>query len=167
MIATPTKPPTVKVPKTGRTIRKYYTIHSFPNSVMAVKLHDHEHVNTSVISFSVQTDAMFMGRMIENHRAKTKEWPIFNFADLQNDNMFRVMNYTGDAMSLDGNLYLEEWTELDDLKLYCASHFLDLITLNRLTQSEDGFVMKGNIFRFEADQQFCTQRLEYLYDKFE
>ena len=165
MIAAPPKTPVTKVRKTGRTARKYYTIHSYPNSIMAVKLHEYEHLNTSVISFNTQTDAMFIGKVIENHRSKTKEWPVFNFADQQSDNMFRVMNYTGDSQTLDGNIYVQEWSEIDDLKLYCVAHFFDLVTLNRLTPSKEGFMMRGNVFKFEADQDFYTQRLEYLYDK--
>lgn len=165
MIAAPPKTPTVRPPKTGRTGKKYYTIHNFPNSIMAVKLYDHEHLNMCVVSFSTQRDAVFVGKVIENHRAKTKEWPVFNFADLQSDNMFRVMNYNEESFVLDGNLYVQEWREIDDLKFYCAIHFFDLITLNRLSPSKEGFMMKGNVFKFEADQDFYTQRLETLLDK--
>jgi hypothetical protein len=167
MIAAPPKTPIARPPKTGRTAKKYYTIHNFPNSIMAVKLHDYEHMNTCVVSFSTQKDALFVGKVIENHRAKTKEWPVFNFADLQSDNMFRVTNFTGSAEEvLTGNMYVQEWSEVDDLKFYCVAHFFDLITLNRLTPSKEGFMMRGSLFKFEADQAFYTQRLEYLFEKF-
>jgi hypothetical protein len=167
MLATPPpkKPPGFRAPKTGRTNKKYYTIHNFPNTLMAVKLFDHEHLNFCVVSFSNERDALLMGNVIENHRVQAREWPIFNFADNQSDNAFRVVNYTGQTDVLNGNIYVQQWNEIDDLKFYCVSHFLDLITLNKLVPARDGFVMKGSTYKFEADQEFYTQRLEYLYEK--
>ncbi len=165
MIATPTKPPVTTVPKTGRTAKKYYTLHNFPNTVMAVKLNGYENLNTSVVSFINNNDAIFVGKMIENHRARTRDWPVFNFEDLQEDNTFRLINYAENDQILSGNMYVQEWNEIDDLKLYCVSHFLDLITLNRLKTGKEGFNLNGNMFKFEADQEFYTQRLKYLYDK--
>lgn len=165
MIAAPPKTPTIRVAKTGRTGKKYYTIHNFPNSIMAMKLFDYDHMNFCVVSFSNKRDALLIGNAVQNHVAKVKEYPIFNFADSQSDNAFRVMNYTGPTDVLNGNMYIQDWNELDDLKFYCAAHFFDLITLNRLSPTKDGFIMKGNTFKFEASQEFYTQRLEYLYEK--
>jgi hypothetical protein len=165
MIAAPPKTPVTRYTKTGRTAKKYYTIHNFPNTIMAVKLNGYEKMNTSVVSFNNHNDAILVGKMIENHRTRTKDWPVFNFEDLQDDNTFRLSNYNGTSTVLMDNMYVQEWNEIDDLKMYCVAHFFDLITLNRLSTSKEGFRMNGNIFKFEADQQFYTQRLEYLYNK--
>lgn len=166
MLATPpAKPPGFRSPKTGRTNKKYYTIHNFPNTLMAIKLFEHEHMNFCAVSFSNERDALFIGNVIQNHVSKVKEYPIFNFADNQTDNAFRVMNYTGPSDVLTGNMHLQEWNEIDDLKLYCAAHFLDLITLNRIVPTKDGFSFKGNTYKFEGTQEFYTQRLEDLYEK--
>ena len=162
MLATPVKPPSNVTIKTNKLPKKYYTIHNYPNSIMAIKLKGYDHLKTSVVSFRTIDDAALVGAMIENHRHMTKEWPIFNFEDLQDDNMLRMTNMLAQKNDFNGNMYVNEWDELDNLKLYCVSNFLDLINLNTLVRTSEGFSMQGNVYRFEADNDLYIQRFKQL-----
>jgi hypothetical protein len=166
MLATPIKPPSTATIRTNKLPKKYYTIHNYPNTVMAIKLKGYEDLKTSVVSFKTIDDAALVGAMIENHRNKTKEWPIFNFEDLQDDNTLRMTNMISQVNIFSGNIYVHEWDELDNLKMYCVSNFLDLINLNTLIRTNDGFSMQGSVYRFHVDNDLYIQRFKQLLELF-
>jgi hypothetical protein len=164
MISTPVKPPTLKLPKTGRTGKKYYTIHEPINKVFAIKLNGFDKMKTSVVSFNNRGDAENMSELIQTHHMHNKEWPVFNFEDLQEDNFLRISVYTKPVT--DHIFYVSEWNEIDDLKLFCVSNCLDLIDLYKMEQKKDGFQLKGNLFMFDAHMGFYADRFNYLLYKY-
>ena len=165
MMSTPVKPPVVVLPKTGRTGKKYYTIHEPINKIFAVKLNGFETLKTSVVSFNNREDAQYLSEMIQKHHMNKKEWPVFNFEDLQDDNTLRISRYN--THIFDSIFYVSEWSEIDDLKVFCVSNCLDLIDLQKLEQTKDGFNMRGNLFKFDAHMGFYADRFNYLLDKYE
>jgi len=165
MMLTPVKPPTLKLPKTGRTGRKYYTIHEPINKIFAVKLKGFEQMKTSVVSFNNRRDAEYMSSMIQTHHMYNGEWPVLNFEDLQTDNFLRISSYK--KPSIDHIFYVSEWSEMDDLKMFCVSNFMDLIDLQKMDQKRDGFELKGNLLKFDAPSDFYADRFNYLLDKYD
>ena len=165
MMSTPVKPPTLILPKTGRTGKKYYTIHEPINKIFAVKLNGFETLKTSVVSFNNREDADNLSTIIQNHRKYMNEWPVFNFEDLQEDNFLRVTNY--DKPLFESIFYISEWDEIDDLKMFCVSNCLDLIDLYKMDQQKDGFQLRGNLFKFDAHSGFYADRFKYLLDKYD
>lgn len=165
MMSTPVKPPTRAVPKTGRTGKKYYTIHEPVNKIFAVKLNGFETMKTSVVSFNNRKDAEYLSSMIQTHHMYNNEWPVLNFEDLQDDNFLRISVYKKPI--IDHIFYISEWDELDDLKMFCVSNFLDLIDLYKMDQKPDGFQLRGNLFKFDAPSEFYAERFNYLLDKYD
>jgi hypothetical protein len=165
MISTPVKPPTLKLPKTGRTGKKYYTIHEPINKIFAIKLNGFETMKTSVVSFHTRKDAEYLSSMIQTHHMYSGEWPVFNFEDLQDDNFLRISSYK--KPSIDHIFYVSEWNEIDDLRTFCVSNFLDLIDLSDMEQKNDGFKLRGNLFKFDAPSEFYADRFNYLLDKYD
>lgn len=165
MISTPVKPPVVVLPKTGRTGRKYYTIHEPINKIFAIKLNGFDTLKTSVVSFNNRADAQNVSEIIQKHHMHKKEWPVFNFEDLQDDNILRMSMY--DTPVSENIFYVSEWNEIDDLKMFCVSNCLDLIDLYMMEQSKDGFQLKGNLFKFDAHMGFYADRFDHLLDKYD
>jgi CTP:phosphocholine cytidylyltransferase-like protein len=164
-MSTPVKPPVIVRPKTARTGKKYYTIHEAVNKVFAVKLLGFETLKTSVVSFNNREDAENMSGVLQNHHRHKREWPVFNFEAFQDDNILRVSTY--DNTITNNILYVSEWNEMDDLKLFCVSNCLDLIDLYKMNQQKDGFQLKGNVFKFDAPSDFYAERFDYLLDKYD
>ena len=165
MMSTPVKPPTLKLAKTGRTGKKYYTIHEPINKIFAVKLNGFEAMKTSVVSFNNRRDAEYMSSMIQTHHMYNSEWPIFNFEDLQEDNFLRISTYN--KQLTDHIFYINEWNEIDDLKMFCVSNFMDMIDLYKMDKKKDGFQLRGNLYKFDAPSDFYADRFKYLLDKYD
>ena len=59
-------------------------------------------------------------------------------------------------------LSIVQW-ELDKLKIYCMSNMMDLITLNYMKKSLDGFSVGGDTYLINGPLDFYQQRFNELY----
>jgi hypothetical protein len=133
-------PPTIK---TDQSKRPYFTLHKHTNSVMAWETPS----KMAVVAFKRRGDVNAMGSIIENHRTAMDEWP--DFRDLS----FISGPTKNKALEI---LDVYEWTDVDELKQFCAERYFDLILIDTITAS---FKIKGEIYSLEIPVQ---EHIPYL-----
>lgn len=150
--------PPVKPRRLAKTIPKpkaYFTIHTQPNDAFTLKLNDT--ARTSVVGFSNWDDAFFIGKMIETHFIREKEWP-----DTREVGSLTLPASTvpDDVLA---HLYIQKW-DFDELKLICTKNFLDLIGVEGIIKKKiGGYTFDGNAYHFQADWDFYRMRLKELW----
>jgi hypothetical protein len=103
-----------------------------------------------------------MARMIEHHRLTHQEWPNFNFDD-QNDNILRLVGGNDRTGALQ-ELTVFEWPTLNDVSMFCAFHFLDLMKMRRIRQRKgDSFRLEGDIHRLELEFESSQRRFADIF----
>lgn len=140
--------------KTGRRDNVLYTIHKVPNRIYAVPSRE-TNLFTCVVSFKNMEHAYIIANLIEEHKKRTKNWPDFMSDD-------PIMLPKPDKFTNLSELSVIKW-DVDDLKYYCVSNVLDLITLSRVTETDQGYNVKGESLHFEAPQEFYQERFTELY----
>jgi hypothetical protein len=137
-------PPTVK---TKQSNRPYFTLHKYVNTVMAWETPD---TKMAVVAFKRRADIHKLGSMIEYHRKATHEWPDF-----------REMTFTtgpvhGKPLEI---LDIYEWSDVDELKEFCALRYFDLILVDTLSES---FNIRGEVYSLEIPLENHVPYLENL-----
>lgn len=152
VIAPPAKPR--RLAKTIPKPTNFFTIHTQPNDAFTLKLHDEG--RTSVVGFKDCDDALFIGKMIETHFIREKEWP-----DTKEAGSLVLPNATvGDSLT---HIYIQKW-DFDDLKMICTKNFLDLIGVEGIVKKKlGGYTFDGNVYHFSADWDFYRGRLKELW----
>ena len=56
---------------------------------------------------------------------------------------------------------ITEW-ELENLKYYCTSNILDLISVEEIRSRGDNFSFSGNMYKFSADPEFYADRFNQI-----
>jgi hypothetical protein len=105
-------------------------------------------------------DVHVMGHMIESHVNRLREWP-----EVDEDENMRI--FVGNQLPLEDELKMLsviEWS-MDELKLLCASSYLDLLHVENLRKTDAGYGISGNRYIFEGNQLFYTTILNQLYEK--
>jgi hypothetical protein len=101
-----------------------------------------------------------MGHMIENHVKRLGEWP-----EVGEDESMNI--FSGNNLPIENELDMLtviEWS-MDEIKLLCASNYLDLLYVEKLIKTKDGYGISGNRYMFEGTQLFYTTILNQLYEK--
>lgn len=160
MLATPVKP---RIKLTGGKPAPIFTLHQTENNVLGVQLKGRPEIKTCVVSFTKYNDALKFGRMIERHKKVHYEWPNFNFDDNQDDNILRMVVGNEDNIILK-ELTIFEWSTIDDARMFCALHFMDLMKMNNIRQTNvETFRLEGDIYRLDLDTASAQQRLNHIY----
>jgi hypothetical protein len=136
--------------KTLQTRRNYYTLHYGANDAFTLKIN--EKTRTSIVSFTKWDDAIFIGKMMETHYVRQKEWPDMRSAG----SLVLPSPPMGDVLHI---LYIQEW-EFDDLKLMCTRNILDMISVDDILNRKSVYSFQGNVYRFEAPVEFYQMRFE-------
>lgn len=145
----PIKP---KLPvKTGRRDHVLYTIHKMPNKVYAVKTSK----LVSIVGFRNMEHAYIIANMFEEYKRITKDWP--NFMDENH-----LILPKPDIFTQPNELSVVPW-DSDELKYYCVSNILDLVTFERVVETKDGFKITGESMSFEAPCEFYRERFDEMY----
>lgn len=149
-VATPPVKPK-RFSKTNQKPKACFTIHTHPNHAFTLKLSDE--TRTSIVGFSDWDDALFIGKMIETHFVREKEWPDTKEAG----------TLTLPSSRLDGDvlqyIYIQKW-DFEELKVMCTKNFLDLLGVEGIIKKKlGGYTFDGNVYRFEADWDFYRERL--------
>lgn len=146
-MATLIRPPPAII-KTNQGNKPYFTLHKHVNSVMAWETP----LKMAVVAFKRQSDVQALGSMIETHHEHTREWPDF-----------REMKFTNGPKKTKALEILDvyEWTNIDELKMFCASRYFDLILIDTVTES---FKIRGEMYSLEIPVENHVPYLEKLYD---
>lgn len=150
--AAPPKRPITKPPVNQRD-RKYYTIHSHPNNAFALRLKDD--IRTAVVGFRDLNDAVLIGAMIETHLIEKKEWP-------DTTNAGNLILPEGRLSQL-SYIFIRQW-EFDELKLECTKNILDMISVDEVLKKKLSYSFEGNLFRFDATEDFYKNRFDEIYE---
>lgn len=140
-------PPTIK---TNQSNKPYFTLHKHVNSVMAWETPS----KMAVVAFKRRGDVNTLGAMIESHHEHTREWPDF-----------REMKFTNGPQKTNKALEILdvcEWSNVDELKMFCASRYFDLILIDTVTES---FKIRGEVYSLEIPAESHVPYLEKLYEE--
>jgi hypothetical protein len=90
--------------------------------------------------------------MIETHYLRKKEWP-----DTSNGLVLPNMPaHLPDTLS---HVLMFEW-EFEELKVTCTRNILDMISVDGLIKTENGYTFEGNLYKFEGELEFYQERFE-------
>ena len=148
MLAPPRPRPTLDRPPPG-----FYTIHSKPNDAFTMKLS--EDTRTSMVVFKSFDAAYFVGQMVETNYNINKEWPN---TDVSSGSLHLPRANPDMSLSL---LVIHGW-DFDDLKLYCTSNLLDMISVDEITSGDGSFSFSGDRYSFDAPAEFYQDRFNQI-----
>lgn len=134
----------------GKKPKNFYTLHTGENNVFSIKIDECE--KTTVVGFKKESDAIFIGKMIETQYIHTREWP-----DTGTDRLI-LPKSTIDIMEI---VMVHQW-EFDNLRLVCISNMMDLVSVNNISDDESHYSFSGDLYRFEAPIEFFQERFEEL-----
>jgi len=146
-----------KLSSTDETARKFYTLHHRANTAFCIP---NRKQKMAILSFDKLNDVHIMGHMIESHVNRLQEWP-----EVDEDENMKI--YVGSKLPLEDELKMLsviEWS-MDELKLLCASSYLDLLHVQKLLKTDAGYAIAGNRYIFEGNQMFYATILNQLYEK--
>ena len=151
MLAPPRPRPTLDRPPPA-----LYTLHSKPNDAFTMKLS--EETRTSVVVFRSFDTAKFVGQMLETNYIVNKEWPN---TDVTSGKIYLPRARPELELSL---LVVHGW-DFDDLKLYCTSNILDMISVDEITSGDGNFSFSGDRYEFSAPTEFYQDRFNEILAK--
>ena len=148
MLAPPRPRPTLDRPPPA-----FYTIHSRPNNAFTMKLS--EDTKTSIVGFKSYDAAYFVGQMVETNYTANQEWPN---TDVTSGKIYLPRAPPDLQLSL---LVIHGW-DFDDLKLYCTSNLLDMISVDEITSGDGSFSFSGDRYSFSAPTEFYADRFNQI-----
>ena len=147
-----------KKPKPNR----IYTIHNYKHNPFMLKHEAKNDINTTIISFKRELDALKFAQLIEIHKQSTNHYPsttLEGMASLFLNTNLITENY------IPNELYLKSW-EYDDLRIYCATHLLNLFVMQSMTLKNDNiYNLKGQHIILSLPIESYINILEQLYNR--
>jgi hypothetical protein len=137
-----TKPPQIMLEP-----RTVYTLRATPNTILAITPPTRR---TAVLSFSDEYSAYEFGRLLEAHRAATKEWP-----DLSKGKMHL---YDGGSRGL-SIIDVIEW-DISDLKQICATRYMNMILVDDFLTRKN---LQGVYIALDAETDALADHLNFLW----
>lgn len=139
-------------PKVRRGGKVYWTIHTHPNHAFTVRVKDNS--QSAIVAFKKYDDSVLVGQMIEKHYLIRKEWP-------ETDGTI-ILPTVSKLESLNF-LFCRRW-DFEDLKVTCTKNFMNMVSIDELDNTKNGFQFNGKILSFEAPAEFYIQRLYELFE---
>lgn len=116
-------------------------------------------MKTATVVFKRRKDAVFMAKIIEEHVVGEKEWPNVSVVD----NVFSLYgNGTTAHPDEAGLIEVRSW-EIDRLRVFCVTAYLDIVSLDSVEKTRDGFKLNGDLLKLSVPVEFYIERLGYLY----
>jgi len=104
----------------------------------------------AVIACYRERDARRLGALIESHYERMQEWP--DFTDLT----FVANPLRDQTLNL---IAINNWTNLDSLRVFCAEHYFDLLTIRTLS---DNFHINGDVLTLSIPDEMYAPYLEKM-----
>jgi hypothetical protein len=102
-------------------------------------------LDTRILSFKKEGDALAFSKFIEGHYTLSRKWPMINYRDIWHYKKIETLKY----------INLVEWN-VDALKMYCNMYIFDMLDIDYI---EDGFRLRGSLIRWDIPLEF---QIEYL-----
>lgn len=151
-IVAPPKRPIGRTFQTRRGGKFRWTIHTHPNNAFTVKMTDE--ATTAIVGFRNVEHALIVGKMIETHYIKQKEWP---------DTTGRLILPAPHDGDLDF-LFLRKW-DFNDLQVACTKNFLCMVSVDDLETTKTGFNFDGKLMSFEAPSEVYIESLNEMFER--
>ena len=150
-----TRPPPLVTLQTKQKPQRVFTLHSSPNNVFAWTAPS-KNMKTATVVFRREYDALLMAHMIESHVRQRQEWPSNDMKDFKLD--------TGPMKSSEELqlISVRSW-DFELLKVFCVQAYLDMVTLTKLTPSDDGFRITGEMISLDVPAEVYAERLSQLW----
>jgi hypothetical protein len=138
--------------------RKFYTLHSMQQAkVFAWSLPD-ERLKTAVVAFKKEDDAGLIASMIDRHVKQNMGWPNLTTVD----NTFILMGEPPGPEHQNSSVEILSWS-MDQLTVFCAEAYFDIIVLNRLVRRLDKFNLTGERMSLSLPSEYYAEKLAKLY----
>ena len=137
----------VRPPPVALKTKPYFTLQKHANSIMAWPT---ETMKMSVVAFSRPLDVHKIGSIIECHYQNMREWPDF-----------RTMTFHGGHSKYKPLEILDiyEWSDVEELKIFCVEHFFDLIIVDKVSET---FNIKGAAYTLDIPMHAHVPYLKKL-----
>lgn len=114
-------------------------------------------MKTATVVFRREYDALLMAHMIESHVRQRQEWPSNDMKDFKLD--------TGPMKSSEDLhiISVRSW-DFELLKVFCVQAYLDMVTLTKLTPSDVGFRITGEMISLDVPAEVYAERLSQLWE---
>jgi hypothetical protein len=120
---------------------------------------DNELLKTATVVFKRRSDAAFMAEMIEKHVIRQKEWPNVSIVD----NVFSLYGSGTPTTEYENDLIeIRSW-DLDDLRIFCVTAYLDMISLSSIDRNDGVFKLNGELLSLTVPIEFYIDRLNLMY----
>jgi len=145
---------------------KIYTIHNYTHNPFILRhenksINDESSINSTIISFKKEVDAIHFAQMIENHKALTNQWPSTTLDNINSLFIMSNIDLTSTTSLYNPNeLYFKTW-ELIDLQVYCASNILQLFIIHSITLKDE------NIYNIRGEHLTLSIPIEKYTEIFE
>lgn len=151
-----TRPPPSLSLQTKQKSQRVFTLHSGENNVFAWTAPS-KNMKTATVVFRREYDALLMAHMIESHVHQRQEWPSNDMKDFK-------LN-TGPMNAFDDLriITVRSW-DFELLKVFCVQAYLDMVTLTKLTPSDDGFRITGEMISLDVPAEVYAERLSQLWE---
>jgi hypothetical protein len=118
-------------------------------------------MKTATVVFKRQQDAVFMAKMIEEHVVREKEWPNVSVVN----NVFSLYgNGSSNNNSVDPEIIEVRSWDTEQLRIFCVTAYLDIVSLNSVEKIRDGFKLNGELVTLSVPIEFYIDRLAVLYE---
>lgn len=134
-------------PKTTFSSKKVFTLTTGPNNMLLVSPPNKK---TAVLAFKNQSCAIEFGRLMEAHKAQTKEWPTLQ------SGKFRMYD---DGRKEPMFVATTEW-EIDELQYTCAVRFMNIILVDCFSNNSQ---LKGEYMSLNVPTEFHQDYLDYIW----
>jgi hypothetical protein len=116
-------------------------------------------MKTATVVFKRRSDAAFMAEMIEKHVLRQKEWPNVSIVD----NVFSLYGSGTPTTEYENDLIeIRSW-DLDDLRIFCVTAYLDMISLSSIDRDDGVFKLNGELLSLTVPIEFYIDRLNLMY----
>jgi len=114
-----------------------------------------ENTKISVVGFKTWDDALFMGLMLESSYLTHQEWPNMNMTE---GGLHLPTAKKDGELSI---LTIFSW-EFEDLKVYCTSNILDMVSVDEIISTNDVHSLSGSMYEFSAPVEFYQERFNQI-----
>jgi hypothetical protein len=117
-------------------------------------------MKTATVVFKRQQDAVFMAKMIEEHVVRENEWPNVSVVN----NVFSLYGNGSSKNSVDPEIIEVRSWDTEQLRIFCVTAYLDIVSLNSVEKIGDGFRLNGELMTLSVPIEFYVDRLAVLYE---
>jgi hypothetical protein len=114
-----------------------------------------EDTKTSIVGFKSFDTAYFVGQMLETNYNNEQEWPNM---DATSGKIYLPRAPSDLELSL---LIIHGW-DFEDLKVYCTSNLLDMVSVDEITSNDGDFSFSGDRYSFSAPTEFYQDRFNQI-----